>query len=67
MTDGIDLPLAMLATSLTFRPDGTATLSGVWYLLKSKLPGTGLFSHPDLIRLQFLSGWSLWDGTQLLL
>jgi hypothetical protein len=161
MTDGMDLPLAMLATSVTFRPDGTATLSGVWYLLKSKLPGTGderlmipadlasracvlvevigtqrqiaellmlataaeaednateaivqmrllletltsapmshhdfdnvhnprgtslpidfpvrvdadfpslkkaIFSHPDLIRLQLLSGWSLWDDTQL--
>lgn len=40
MSNAFDLPLAMLATSVAFRPDGTATLSGLWYFKNQELPST---------------------------
>ena len=40
MSDAFELPLEMLATSVSFRTDGTATLSGVWYFGSKKLPMT---------------------------
>lgn len=40
MTDALDLPLAMLATSVTFRLDGTGVLHGYWYFRDAKLPST---------------------------
>ncbi len=40
MSDAFDLPLSMLATSVRFRPDGTATLHGYWYYKGSRLPSS---------------------------
>jgi hypothetical protein len=40
MSEGFDLPLSILATSVVFRPDGTATLSGVWYSKSPHLPAS---------------------------
>jgi hypothetical protein len=40
MSDGFDLPLAMLVMSVSFRPNGMATLSGLWYYRNAKLPET---------------------------
>ena len=62
MSEGFDLPLAMLATSVTFLQDGTATLGGLWYFRSSKLPstdeerknmGTDLASH-ECVRVEVI-------------
>ena len=40
MSDALDLPLAMLVTSVAFRPGGVGTLHGYWYFRDSRLPST---------------------------